>query len=140
MIPRGTIPEHIYNSITALGFQLCLSFSWTTLRGKHCQHPIVVIGVVDTFRQRMVLNKNSTCVWTQETLLGAWFAHVSQWHLRALDCCTQLLMFCNLFYDLLLASFQNTALPPFHKKCQVFGNPYRRPSLESLSNRYVYHR
>ena len=33
------------------GFQQFLPFSWTTLRGKHCQHPIVVMGVVDTFGQ-----------------------------------------------------------------------------------------
>ena len=32
-------------------FWQCLPFSWTTLRGKHCRHPIAVIGVVDTFRQ-----------------------------------------------------------------------------------------
>ena len=32
-------------------FQQCLPFSWTTLRGKHCRHPIAVMGVVDTFRQ-----------------------------------------------------------------------------------------
>ena len=31
------------------GFRQCLPFSWTTLRGKHCRHPIVVMGVVDTF-------------------------------------------------------------------------------------------
>ena len=31
------------------GFQQCLPFSWTTLRGKHCQHPIAVMGVLDTF-------------------------------------------------------------------------------------------
>ena len=31
------------------GFRKCLPFSWTTLRGKHCQHPIAVMGVVDTF-------------------------------------------------------------------------------------------
>ena len=31
------------------GFRQCLPFSWTTLRGKHCRHPIAVIGVVDTF-------------------------------------------------------------------------------------------
>ena len=31
------------------GFRQCLPFSWTTLRGKHCQHPIAVTGVVDTF-------------------------------------------------------------------------------------------
>ena len=32
-------------------FWQCLTFSWTTLRGKHCWHPIAVIGVVDTFGQ-----------------------------------------------------------------------------------------
>ncbi len=32
------------------GFRQCLPFSWTTLRGKHCWHPIAVMGVVDTFR------------------------------------------------------------------------------------------
>ena len=32
------------------GFQQCLPFSWTTLRGKHCWHPIAVMGVVDTIR------------------------------------------------------------------------------------------
>ena len=26
-----------------------LSFNWTTLRGKHCWHPIAIMGVVDTF-------------------------------------------------------------------------------------------
>ena len=31
------------------GFQQCLSFSWTALRGKHCRHPIAVMGVVNTF-------------------------------------------------------------------------------------------
>ena len=31
------------------GFRQCLPFSWTTLRGKHCQHPIAVMRVVDTF-------------------------------------------------------------------------------------------
>ena len=31
------------------GFRKCLPFSWTTLRGKHCRHPIAVMGVVDTF-------------------------------------------------------------------------------------------
>ena len=32
------------------GFRQCLPFSWTTLRGKHCKHPIAVKRVVDTFR------------------------------------------------------------------------------------------
>ena len=31
------------------GFRQCFPFSWTTLRGKHCRHPIAVMGVVDTF-------------------------------------------------------------------------------------------
>ena len=31
------------------GFRQCLPFSWTRLRGKHCRHPITVMGVVDTF-------------------------------------------------------------------------------------------
>ena len=31
------------------GFRQCLPFSWTTLRGKHCRHPIALMGVVDTF-------------------------------------------------------------------------------------------
>ena len=31
------------------GFWQWLPFSWTTLRGKHCRHPIAVMGVVDTF-------------------------------------------------------------------------------------------
>ena len=34
------------------GFRQCLPFSWTTLRGKHCRHPIAVLmGVVDTFER-----------------------------------------------------------------------------------------
>jgi hypothetical protein len=45
------VPERIYNPITAMGFWQCLLFSWTTLRGKHCRHPIAVMGVVDTFGQ-----------------------------------------------------------------------------------------
>ena len=35
------------------GFRQCLTFSWTTLRGKHCPHPIAVMGVVDTFRHSL---------------------------------------------------------------------------------------
>ena len=34
------------------GFQQCLPFSWTTLRSKHCRHPIAVMEVVDTFGHR----------------------------------------------------------------------------------------
>ena len=33
------------------GFRQCLPFGWTTLRGKHCRHPIAVMGVADTFEQ-----------------------------------------------------------------------------------------
>ena len=36
------------------GFWQCLPFSRTTLRGKHCRHPIAVMGVVDTFRKILV--------------------------------------------------------------------------------------
>ena len=35
-------------SLRQWGFRQCLSFSWTTLRGKHCRHPIAVI--VDMLR------------------------------------------------------------------------------------------
>ena len=35
--------------IYSVGFRQCLLFSWTTLSGKHCQHPFSVMGVVDTF-------------------------------------------------------------------------------------------
>ena len=40
-----------------LGFQQCLPYSWTTLRGKHCRHPITVLmGVVDTFEDGLVFH------------------------------------------------------------------------------------
>ena len=32
------------------GFRQCLPFSWTTLRDKHCRHPIAIMGVVDYVR------------------------------------------------------------------------------------------
>ena len=35
-------------------FRQCLLFSWTTLRGKHYQHPIAVMEVVDMFMQELV--------------------------------------------------------------------------------------
>ena len=38
-----------------LGFRQCLPFSWTTLRGKHCRHPIALMGVVDMFGHRSKL-------------------------------------------------------------------------------------
>jgi hypothetical protein len=36
------------------GFRQCSPFSWTTLRGKHCRHPIAVMGVVDTFGPALI--------------------------------------------------------------------------------------
>ena len=48
------VPERIYNPITAMGFLECLPVSWTTLRDKHCRHPIFIMGVVDTFGQYVV--------------------------------------------------------------------------------------
>ena len=46
---KRAMPERIYNPIRQWGFRQCLPFSWTTLRGKNCRHPIAVMGVVDTF-------------------------------------------------------------------------------------------
>ena len=34
------------------GFRQCLPYNQTALRGKHCGHPIAVMGVVDTFRHK----------------------------------------------------------------------------------------
>ena len=46
--------ERTDNPIMARGFQQCLPFSWTTLRCKHCRHPIAVMGVVDTFGHDLI--------------------------------------------------------------------------------------
>ena len=43
--------ERIYNPFMAMGFGAMLPFSLTTLRYKHCQHPIAIMGVVDMFGQ-----------------------------------------------------------------------------------------
>ena len=32
------------------------TFRWTTLRDKHCRHPIAVMGVVDTFVHQLLMN------------------------------------------------------------------------------------
>ena len=37
------------NPLRQWRFRKCLTFGWTTLRDKYCQHPIAVEGVVDTF-------------------------------------------------------------------------------------------
>ena len=36
------------------GFRQYLPFSWTTLRGKHCQHPIAVMGAVYMFGSKVL--------------------------------------------------------------------------------------
>jgi hypothetical protein len=42
-----TLPESIYNPITAMGFSVMFTpFSWTTPSGKHYQHTIAVMEVV----------------------------------------------------------------------------------------------
>ena len=57
MIIKGVTHAHLGPSpnvsttpLRQWGFRQCLPFSWTTLRGKHCQHPIAIMGVIDTFR------------------------------------------------------------------------------------------
>ena len=47
----NTMPERIYNPITAMGFSAMFTFQLDKLRGKHCRHPIAIMGVVDTFGQ-----------------------------------------------------------------------------------------
>ena len=42
------------------GFRQCLPFSWTKLRGKHCRHPIAIMGVVDTFGQSNVTSPRTS--------------------------------------------------------------------------------
>ena len=44
------------------GFLQCLPFSWATLRGKHCRHPNVIMGVVDMFRQCFKQNSSNEAV------------------------------------------------------------------------------
>ena len=36
------------------------TFSWTTLRDKHCRYPIAVMGVVDTFWHQLLAYMNFT--------------------------------------------------------------------------------
>ena len=54
----STLPrlERIYNPITAMGFSAMFTFSWTTLRGKHCWHPIAIMGVVDLGKYGQIKN------------------------------------------------------------------------------------
>ena len=39
-------------NVSTTPLRQCLPFNWTTLRGKHCRHPIVLMGVVDWCYQR----------------------------------------------------------------------------------------
>ena len=55
---RTYLQPHCGNGV----FQQCLPFSWTTLRGKHCWHPIAVMGVVDTVRLYLVVKIKDTFV------------------------------------------------------------------------------
>jgi hypothetical protein len=41
--------KHHNPNISMSPLRQCLPFSWTTLRGKPCQHLIAVMGVVDIF-------------------------------------------------------------------------------------------
>ena len=51
---QGHCPNVFTTPLREWGFRQCLPFSWTTLRGKHCQHPIAIMGVVDTFGHYLV--------------------------------------------------------------------------------------
>ena len=42
-------PNVSTNKLRQWSFRQWLPFSWTTLRGNNCRHPIAVMGVVDTF-------------------------------------------------------------------------------------------
>ena len=48
---RKSCPNVSTTPLQQWGFRQCLLFSWTTLRGEHCRHPIAVMGVVDAFEQ-----------------------------------------------------------------------------------------
>ena len=72
------MPERIYNPITTMGVSAMLPFSWTTLRGKHCRHPIAVMGVVDTFGHSLICKavKNGPGSLQKVRRLGQWFDEV----------------------------------------------------------------
>ena len=48
LVARITYIQSPTTPLRQWGFRQCLPFSWTTLRGKHCRHPIAVKGVVGT--------------------------------------------------------------------------------------------
>ena len=57
------MPERIYNPITAMGFSVMFTFQLDNTRGKHCRHPIAVMGVVDTFEQSYLGIKDGSKIW-----------------------------------------------------------------------------
>ena len=57
LFPNVYLQPHYGTLVWQCGFRQCLPFSWTTLRGKHCRHPIAVMGIVDTFRHMRKLVK-----------------------------------------------------------------------------------
>ena len=58
------------------GFRQCLPFSWTTLRGKHCQYLIAIMGVVDTFEHWLL----SAAFWKNMT---AALSHMTCYNLKS---------------------------------------------------------
>ena len=50
-LPRAVVPKRTYNPITVMGFSAMFIYQLDILKGKHCRHPITVMGVVDTFQQ-----------------------------------------------------------------------------------------
>ena len=50
----------------------CLHFSWTTLRGIHCRHPIALMVVVNTFGQSHTIENyvNLHHVWLTRQIIG----------------------------------------------------------------------
>ena len=53
-------PKCIFNPIMAMGFSAMFTFQLdnTAPRGKHCQNPITILGVVDTFMLKFELEKH----------------------------------------------------------------------------------
>ena len=46
---KQILPERKYLQITAMGFSAMFTFQLDNTEGKHCRHPIAVMGVVDMF-------------------------------------------------------------------------------------------
>ena len=48
-------------NISTTPLRQCLPFSWTTLRGKHCRHPIAIMRVVNMLKLGHRPKKSSQC-------------------------------------------------------------------------------